>query len=783
MSSWLRSALLPALAVAYVCVAAMRGASSSLPLAALIGLPLLLVVVWRRTDAPRTGEDHTLRTARLAVRAVVTGAAFWVAARSGAAGRPGLDAVANLGTGVAIVSALIALGRIGSLGGLLAVPPAARSLDAAAFAALLWGIATALPATRALAPAESILLDPLAIDYATTTAAAGSLLLLFASCLRLRILRRYELGAGDRVAGALAMSVAALGAAVPAALLDVAAPDRLLPVAALGAALACTWAASTREPSRVSSTLRGLLAVLILGIPVVLAAGFVARQAPAHAGAVVLFTAVASILTGLLARNVARPLGPEQSRWLDAVENASRAALQPDPETALSRALFALTAASPSPNARPELWRTDPAAVLSVDLAGYLHEKPGQAPERLYELALQEPERTLRTEVLAALQVRRPEVRPVLRWMESRDAAAATVIVDDEGPLGFILLPRTGRAGALMLEEARAIRLLADRISSLLSVSSALARSRARELSAIERADATDDELHRLEHILGLDAGRNRALAERWALGVKTTCFSPAARDALSGLERYAKLASALYLQAPQGVDALGWAAAAHLAGPRSNGPLVPIDCTDGHWQLESRWDDRAGSPLALADGGTLVLLDVAALPEPAMRAIARALTRATNDTRRSTILPPAVFATGRASIDELASLTSFEPTLLRYLAQAAVSLPRLSERAEDMRGLVLDGLSRAGLRKNSRPLGVDGSALRLLIEHTWPGNDAELQDVLERAATVATGERVMAADLLAAGFRPVVSEASSATPLPVSTRPRTRPRRMLRRS
>ena len=174
---------------------------------------------------------------------------------------------------------------------------------------------------------------------------------------------------------------------------------------------------------------------------------------------------------------VARPLGPEQSRWLDAIDAASRSALQPEPDAAIRAALYQ-GGTSSTPGSRPELWRNDPKEVLSADIAGYLHVQKAEAPERIYELALAEPERTLRAETLRALEVRRPDVRPLLQWFDSRRAFSTTVVLDEDGPLGFILMPRGNRSAPMTLEEARAVRLLADRISALLAVSSAL-RARA----------------------------------------------------------------------------------------------------------------------------------------------------------------------------------------------------------------------------------------------------------------------------------------------------------------
>lgn len=774
----MKSFVLPAAAVAYVCFGAMSTRGGATPWVALLVLVATLAVVWRRTETPRSGEDHTELAARRVVRAVAWGAALWIAARTGSAGRAGLDAVANVGVGTATVAALVGLSRIASLGGLMTAPRATRSLDAALFAAFLWAIAVAAPATRAILPEQMVRLDPLAIDYATTSASAGSLLLFVVASVRLRILRRLELGAVDRASGALALALTALFVAVPAALLDVAAPDRVLPVAVLVAALGATWAAATREPTSVSRTLRGILATSILGAPTLLVAGFVARNAPAHAGLVVLSASLLSILIGLIARRVASSLAPEQSRWLDAIDAASRGALQPEPDAAVRAALMALSKATAVPGARPELWRSDPEEVLSVDLAGYLHVEKTRAPDRLYELALAEPERTLRPEVLAALEVRRPEVRPLLAWFNSRRAFSATVVLDEDGPLGFLLLPRGARTASMSLEEARAIRSLTDRLSALIAVSSALARSRERELMAISRADRADGETARLSQIIGLESGRNVALAERAARRPRRALYSASARMTVDELERLARLNAPVVLRTPPGVDASGWAAIVHLASPRRGGPFVIVDGTSGKEHDLAHWQDEARSPLALADGGTLVLLDAPALPPEIQEHVARAKAKQREAPPPSGVVPWSLVASVRGALAEQLAAERLTKNLARALGGAEVVLPPLADRAEDLRALALEALARFGLEKDGRPMGLDVSALRLLSEHEWPNNESELDDVLGRAVQAATGSVLTAHDLAAAGFSPVTTHAPSVTPLPVITRRRMRARR-----
>ncbi|MEO6600326.1 MAG: hypothetical protein ABIQ16_10670, partial [Polyangiaceae bacterium] len=677
------------------------------------------------------------------------------------------------------VAVLVAIARITPRAGLLKPPKAALSLDAATFAGFLWAIATALPLGFALLPAERVRLDPLMIDYATTSAAIASLLVFVAASFRLHALRRLELGVGDRAAGALSLAITTFSVAIPAGLLDVAPPDRILPVAVCVAALAMAWAATTPEPTTVSSGLRGILSVLILGTPIILGAGAIVRSAPEHSGAVLLSATTLCIFVGLIARAVAKPLGPEQSRWLDAIESASRGALQPEPDSALRAALEALGRTSTTPDARPAIFRNSPPEMLTVDVAGYLHVEPAEAPQRLYELANEEPERTLRAEALNALAVRRPEVRPLIAWFEDRHAFSATLVLDEDGPIGFILLPAGTRTSAMTLEEARAVRVLGDRISALLAVSSALARSRERELKAVSRADRVDDECKRLEHIIFAASGRHVELSERLARIVRTTAYSPAARQALERLQRLGKQGAPISVLAPPGVEAIGWAAHAHLESPRAGGAFVIVDGTNPAEHAREIWEDKERSPLVLADGGTLAILDVAVLPLEIQDLIAQSFARRSLAPSVSSIAKPGLIVTLRVPLARLLDEQRLSRDLSRWLGASEVILPTLAERAEDLQALALESLSRVGLSLRGEPLGLEPAAMRLIAEHDWPGNELEFRARLLSAARRAPGTVVRADDLLATGFAPAPPSVDlSPAPVPASLARRPRPRR-----
>src|SRR5262245_54220426 len=157
----IRSFWIAAGAVAYVAFAALNAAEVS-PAAeplvfgrapawlALFGLPVALAIGWTLTSPPARGEDRVDAGARSAARACLAGAAILIAARTGpegtsGAGSAGFVALGNLGAAIASSASLWGLSRISSLGGILEPLPSARRLDAAAFGALFWTVAVALP--------------------------------------------------------------------------------------------------------------------------------------------------------------------------------------------------------------------------------------------------------------------------------------------------------------------------------------------------------------------------------------------------------------------------------------------------------------------------------------------------------------------------------------------------------------------------------------------------------------------------------------------------------------
>jgi DNA-binding NtrC family response regulator len=332
----------------------------------------------------------------------------------------------------------------------------------------------------------------------------------------------------------------------------------------------------------------------------------------------------------------------------------------------------------------------------------------------------------------------------------------------------------------MTLEEARATRVLCDRISALLAVSSALARSRQRELEASRTAERVGAERDRLERIIELGSGRHRAFAELIARPVRIATYSPAARFAVDEIERRSKSGAPLALLSPPGVDAAGWAAVAHLASPNCGGPLVVVDAATAVLHDEERWRDAGVSPLSLADGGTLVILDAPALPRAVQDYVSSALDRRKHEPI-SSVPPPNLVVSAREPLTALSIDGRLSPRFAARFGESCVTLPGLVSRPEDLRALVLDHLAGVGMRGRGEPLGIDSAALAMFLEHRWPGNDVELEDVLVRAAEVASGPVVTTANLATIGFKYEPEIAPAPAPEPTARKRRSRPAKRMR--
>ncbi len=185
-------------------------------------------------------------------------------------------------------------------------------------------------------------------------------------------------------------------------------------------------------------------------------------------------------------------------------------------------------------------------------------------------------------------------------------------------------------------------------------------------------------------------------------------------------------------------------ARAIHAASLRAKGPLLSLDCKAVPTNIidsELFGHEKGAFPGAFAaktgrivqaDGGTLLLDDVAALPADTQEMLDRVL--ATGEVRPvglngSYSVDVRVIATASRPLPE-----DFNPGLAERIGATTVTLPPLRERSGDIPALARHLLNRLSDQTGMRTLSIGNDALALLMRYGWPGNVRQLAGVLFRA-------------------------------------------------
>lgn len=598
---------------------------------------------------------------------------------------------------------------------------------------------------------------PSKTSTAVAVASAGGAAALFtigSTALFVAGARRLELGAPPRALACAAAAAIGLIAAIAITVTSNVDGDA---AAALGCAMAApviVALAETRDALKLARRGRKALTLAMFGGPVAMLAAVAAEGRMAGVGLVVMLVALATMAIGALSSTLEEPLLPAKGLLIDALADATRAAHDRESRAAMATALVRLREAAGHTAPSPELWILHPTRIYTVDSAGYLQENPGELPPKLLDIAQGEPGGTVRVDVLAALEVRRADLRPLLRWLEGRGALFATLVAEADEPDGVVIVPAGTRTDPLSIEEVHAAKLFADAFVAVCQARSARARHLDRERALVDQVERLDDELAALRHAASLDASRNMLAASRLARPATVGIYSAAARFAYDALERRIQNDAPAVVVARAGVDPVPYIARAHLVGPRSERPLVVVDGTSSREHDIERWRDERSSPIALADRGLLVLVDGAALPRDIQVLVARSLVERRPPWERAMPLDVSAALTSTTLPEKLVQEGLLAPELYaRFEDATPIELSGLHERSEDLFSIVADRLAREGLRVRGRPVGIDAAAFARLVEHPFEGEDHELASIVTRLVLHVRGDVVRAADVDALGL------------------------------
>ena len=200
-----------------------------------------------------------------------------------------------------------------------------------------------------------------------------------------------------------------------------------------------------------------------------------------------------------------------------------------------------------------------------------------------------------------------------------------------------------------------------------------------------------------------------------------------------------------------------------HANGNRQGKPFVPINCgalpenlveSEIFGYEKGAFTGAAKSRPGLleeADGGTFFMDEVGELPQTLQVKFLRALEDGSfrrlgsNQERESDFR--LICATNQ-NLDHAVDEGDFREDLFYRINTFPIHLPPLKQRRDDI-VLLANHYLQVYARKNQKPTsGIDSEAMDLMTAYEWRGNVRELQNVLERALILASGDVITVDDL-----------------------------------
>lgn len=238
---------------------------------------------------------------------------------------------------------------------------------------------------------------------------------------------------------------------------------------------------------------------------------------------------------------------------------------------------------------------------------------------------------------------------------------------------------------------------------------------------------------------------------------------SPSIVQAKEMIERVARSQAPVYISGESGSGKELAARLIHQRSARSDGPFVPVNCGAIPENLmESEFfgykkgaftgaaQDKQGFFQA-AHGGTLFLDESAELPlamqVKLLRVIQEKSVRQIGATAEVPVDVRVISATHQ-DLHQLVAAGDFRQDLFYRLAVIELKMPPLREMRDDIPSLATEILAHLIKPLQVAPPTLSFGALEALQSYQFPGNVRELENVLERALTLASGDEIRVDDL-----------------------------------
>ncbi len=215
-----------------------------------------------------------------------------------------------------------------------------------------------------------------------------------------------------------------------------------------------------------------------------------------------------------------------------------------------------------------------------------------------------------------------------------------------------------------------------------------------------------------------------------------------------------------------------------HDTSARRDAPFVPVNCgaIPGELMESELFGHKKGSftgavadkqgLIQSAEGGTLFLDEIADLPlhmqVKLLRVIQQKTVRPVGESREFPVDVRILSATHK-HLGNMVSAGTFREDLYYRVNVIEMRVPPLRERGDDIGELTASILKRQS-KQLGQILSISPEALNALKQYHFPGNVRELENILERAATLCSQHRIELSDLQ---LRPNTTHAVESTTVP----------------
>jgi Nif-specific regulatory protein len=267
--------------------------------------------------------------------------------------------------------------------------------------------------------------------------------------------------------------------------------------------------------------------------------------------------------------------------------------------------------------------------------------------------------------------------------------------------------------------------------------------------------------LHVLRSRRALEADNSRLRDHAGRGGDELVGDSPVLRQMREAIARLARGPCTTLIEGESGVGKELVALALHRLSPRSDGPLVPLNCATlapnmaeaelfGHEKGAFTGADRARPGLFVqADEGTLFLDEIGELSLESQARLLRVLenksVRPVMGSAEIKVDVRVLAATNRDLEKEVREGRFRRDLYFRFVGRLRV--PSLRDHLEDVPALAAHFLAKLNLEYR-RQVRLSSEALRRLQAYSWPGNVRQLRSVLEMAVAMAPTDLLRPADL-----------------------------------